>query len=397
MRLIVAGVTLAAGATTLPAAAASRHTVHSAASARSATDGFYVTRYGRVSRVLDGGQVQDRRGGEHVVTLSADLKHFVYLTKWRGQRHWTRHRIPGVPKEEPYAVNWSPTLSTDGKRVIFYANTYRYTSASITARRLPRPKYIVTNKECRGVIWLLPHDRITTYVDNGLGRRVCTGVLGGALTPTATPPDPGNATEPITERAAMRDASTGRLYMIGDQAGFNQQGSFDADSWWSWTSDDDGRTWDGPTAIPGMPQPTFSTTGRLKSRVQLASAAAGDGQVWVVFSAYDNRRGHRHDFDPPQLLHMSKQGTWQPLVPLAHTTGHDDNVQLAVNRATGALHAVYVHNPVVAGTDGGVLMHEYLSHGTWSTPRRLAAHVDRFLSMSIGRRGHPVASYFVTS
>jgi hypothetical protein len=104
--------------------------------------GFFVTGYGYVSPSTDGVQVQDDRGGEHVLVNTG--AHFTYLTRSAGSRHWVRTTVPGLA----YQVQQSALLSLNGKRVIFFVNSRRFTSASVTSTKLPHPTSIASKAQC---------------------------------------------------------------------------------------------------------------------------------------------------------------------------------------------------------------------------------------------------------
>jgi hypothetical protein len=379
LRLIVTGAAMTATASMLPAGMAFGHAT---LSGTSSAHGFYVTGYGRVTTSADAAQIQDRQGREHV--LVAGKSHFKYLTKWRGQK-WQHHRMGGDPSRHAgnQAVRGT-LLSTDGKRVTFLVKGRSFTSASVKARRLPRPQEIATDSQC-GLLYAgpaaLPDNKLAFVAKNVNDQtwQVCHGTPGGDM--SAAPLAGMDGLLPAS--GVVRDASDGTLYVLA-------QGDVqDAVGYFVWSSTDDAKTWSGPEQIPPLTLGEQNSSGELPALWQdVQSVVAGDGQIWIA--ALSESAGQQ--FTAPVIVHRTTGGTWQEPEAIPHTTAMDDNLSLAFNDRSGVLHLIYTH-ALEPGAFEGKITHQFLSMGEWSASTRLTNGFDDPQNLVIGYHGHAVVGY----
>jgi hypothetical protein len=326
--------------------------------------GFFVTGYGYVSPSQDGVQLQDGRGGEHVLVNTG--AHFTYLTRSAGSSHWVRTTVPGSAER----VQRNALLTLNGKRVIFFVNnSSRFTSASVTATKLPQPRRIATKAQCAlpsALAVALPGGRIADLSENDHARpAICSGAPGEAMTTTVLP-----ERSEIDPQSIARDRSTGRMTIVGE----GEHGIF------MWTATK-AHHWTGPRKIAPL---------GADSDVTVTGEAAADGQVWVAMTDLLDHPSH---WARPRLLHRTRSGKWTKIRPLPHTTGHDGLVQLVANDKTGAIHAVYIHALTDQGSFAGKITQQYFAHGVWSKPRLMSHHADLLVNVFLSPAGHPVAGY----
>jgi hypothetical protein len=360
--------------------------------------GFYVSGQGRVVKGSnDTALVRDENGGEHVVTTvrstagSGNSGHIVYLTRKAGATKWTSHAIPGLrPMAGGIKVEIHTSFYGDRVFAVFYQCNGVYVSdATLSQSRLPTPTLVEAESNCASPVKApagptsdavaLPYggDEVAVLLPdpaNSNQPSLFTGTPGGTFTAS----DPLPTTDSLAPVRMTIDSVTGLITVVSNGSDGTHAGIYVTNKPY-YTS-----TWSTPTRI--------ATLSRATQDFTVGSVTAYNGAIWVGLQEPNLTGLHRtHALF---VQHGTASNQWIGVVPLAHATLKDTDLQLAFNAQTGHLHAAFSRvNPASKTKKSGIITEARVS-GKWVDLKFLTHwYKDRTTQITYTNAGHAVIGY----
>jgi hypothetical protein len=344
-----------------------------------ALTGFYVTGSGQTpgqNKQADHTRFAlDGAGGRHVVDAvhHGDETHLTYRTRFRGDSGWTSNAVDGTFRSG--FGYWLHTgVTTDGKKVYAVRSScdgIYVTWASVTARRLPRPKRVLTPDIDR-----CQNDYPLVYAAGVVPRpsqQIEILAAGDYDVPWAPMPPPkllivtsdgsvseddAPATADVDVDGLSRDPVTGELALFGSRSDGTKNGR----QTFAWTRATDG-AWVGPVTIAE----DTAVEGYRRN-----SADLWNGRIIVAFNRFVLCTSCPNTSSDGGVFNVTRSdtGVWSLPTRVPHTTNADEEPVVVTSPLSEHAHLAYKSPTGIRQT--------VQRDGSWSDPKSLTSWEQDF-------------------
>jgi hypothetical protein len=358
---------------------------------------FGVTGYGSLDPNSAGGSVViDHNGTEHVVSIheTSSSDHVVYKTRAASASTWTSYAGGLVNYFGNSDASIHTLLTGDGKSIEVFIGScdgLYETQVGITATKLPALHELGNLGNCSdddGYATFtgaatLPHHRAITLTDSKHGVTYArTGTPGGHFSKSTPLTLPDAAPGTFDTRGITTDAATGRCWLLV---------SVDSDptltsGLYLWASQGNS-SWSSPHKIPAS-----AIGSHVGSFSHLEGFTVYGGRIALASTVLTQTPSSlRTVLDVAQ---RSASGTWSAATRVPHSSDESGTAMLAVNPASGHLHATWSQG---GGDCTGAcigLRTEVFIGGQWSRFKALTNSIyDEPTSVTFNSHGKEITGY----